>query len=169
MVNLNKSFINDQEKMIDFFTTTKDSFLSAYSYLTEEEYEVTKQEVLRRSGYWNAEYADIEDGITVGKIIQSIIFAELLQNKKNNDFNNRKENDIMKNYKIKGIELDVYDMIQIKNYYEEQCTMEFLLENYDLTEEKAKKLAYEVRCKMDKYGISEDDAIQELIDSEMLQ
>lgn len=75
----------------------------------------------------------------------------------------------MKNFEIKGIELDVCDMIEIKNYYEKECTMEFLLENYDLTEEKARKLAYEVRYKMDKYGISEDDAIQELIDSEILQ
>lgn len=82
MVNLNKSFINEQDKMIDFFTTTKDNFLGFYSYITEEEYELTKQEVLNKSGYWNSEYADIEDGITVGKIVQSIMMVEWLQNRK---------------------------------------------------------------------------------------
>lgn len=46
------SFINDQEKMVDFFTIDKVDFLNFYSYLTDEEYEATKQDVLSRSGYW---------------------------------------------------------------------------------------------------------------------
>lgn len=78
------SFINDQEKMIDFFTTTKDTFLSFYSYLTENEYEETKKEVLSRSGYWNAEALsedkDVE-GIDIAKIVQSIMMTEWLLNK----------------------------------------------------------------------------------------
>ena len=78
------SFINDQEKMIDFFTTTKDTFLSFYSYLTEEEYEETKKEVLMRSGYWNAEALsedkDVE-GIDIAKIVQSIMMTEWLLNR----------------------------------------------------------------------------------------
>lgn len=78
---LEVSFIDDEEKMIDFFTTTKEQFLKFYSYLTEEEYETTKQEVLNKSGYWNSEYADVEDGITVGKILQSIMMVEWLKNK----------------------------------------------------------------------------------------
>ena len=34
-------FIDDQEKMRDFFYLTKDEFLASYSYLTEEEYDDT--------------------------------------------------------------------------------------------------------------------------------
>lgn len=78
------SFIKDQEKMIDFFTITKNEFLNFYSYITEEEYEETKKDVLMRSGYWNAEsLAEDEyvDGITIGKIVQSIMMTEWLNNK----------------------------------------------------------------------------------------
>lgn len=78
MINLNNSFMNEQDKMIDFFTTTKENFLQFYSDVTEEEYEITKQDVLNRSGYWNSEYADIEDGEIVGKIVQSIMMIEWL-------------------------------------------------------------------------------------------
>ena len=78
------SFINDQEKMVDFFTITKDNFLTFYSYITEEEYETTKKEVLARSGYWNSEALSEDeyvDGITIGKIVQSIMMTEWLLNK----------------------------------------------------------------------------------------
>ena len=34
-------FIDDKEKMKDFFAMSKDSFLSSYSYLSEEEYDAT--------------------------------------------------------------------------------------------------------------------------------
>lgn len=36
-------FINDEEKMSDFFYLSKKEFLSSYSYLTEEEYDNTKE------------------------------------------------------------------------------------------------------------------------------
>lgn len=78
------SFINDQEKMIDFFTTTKNDFLNFYSYLTEEEYEETKRDVLARSGYWNAESLSEDkgvNGIEIGKIVRSIMMTEWLLNK----------------------------------------------------------------------------------------
>ena len=78
------SFINDQEKMVDFFTITKEVFLNFYSYLTEEEYEETKKDVLTRSGYWNAEALSEDgdiNGIEIGKIIQSIMMTEWLLNK----------------------------------------------------------------------------------------
>lgn len=39
------SFINDVEKMHDFFIQTKNEFLESYSYLTEKEYAATLQEV----------------------------------------------------------------------------------------------------------------------------
>jgi hypothetical protein len=84
MNKFNESFINEQEKMIDFFTTTKEQFLKFYSYLTEEEYEATRKDVLSRSGYWNREaLAEDEeiDGAVIGKIVMSIIMTEWLQNK----------------------------------------------------------------------------------------
>lgn len=42
------SFIDDKEKMYDFFLLSKEDFLNSYSYLTEEEYELTKQEVAQK-------------------------------------------------------------------------------------------------------------------------
>ena len=38
-----KDFTDDKEKMIDFKILSKTEFLSSYSYLTEEEYDLTKQ------------------------------------------------------------------------------------------------------------------------------
>ena len=38
-----KDFTDDKEKMKDFKLLTKTEFLSSYSYLTEEEYNLTKQ------------------------------------------------------------------------------------------------------------------------------
>lgn len=36
------NFINDEEKMNDFFDNTKEDFLKLYSYLTEQEYNNTE-------------------------------------------------------------------------------------------------------------------------------
>lgn len=38
-------FIDDGEKMRDFFALTKEKFLDSYSYLTEEEYDATTEYV----------------------------------------------------------------------------------------------------------------------------
>ena len=38
-----KDFTDDEEKMIDFKLLSKTEFLFSYSYLTEEEYDLTKQ------------------------------------------------------------------------------------------------------------------------------
>lgn len=35
-------FCDDEEKMIDFNNLTKEDFLSSYSYITEEEYNLTR-------------------------------------------------------------------------------------------------------------------------------
>ena len=77
------SFITDQEKMVDFFTISKEDFLEFYNYVTEEEYDATKKDVLSRSGYWNREELadDDVDGIVIGKIVQSIMMQEWLLNK----------------------------------------------------------------------------------------
>ena len=78
------SFISDTEKMVDFFEITKRDFLKSYSYITEKEYEDTKKESLLKSGYPNAESVlenKSADGIMIGKIIQSIMIVEWLNNK----------------------------------------------------------------------------------------
>ena len=38
-------FTDDEEKMRDFFTLDKKRFLEMYSYLTEEEYNLTKNKL----------------------------------------------------------------------------------------------------------------------------
>lgn len=76
------SFINNQEKMVDFFQLHKENFLSFYSYLSSDEYEETKREVLERSGYCNADIIAEDkgiDGVVVGKIIQSLMMIEWLE------------------------------------------------------------------------------------------
>ena len=45
-VIFNTSFIDDKEKMLDFFTLTKEEFLEFYSYITEEEYEATRTNLI---------------------------------------------------------------------------------------------------------------------------
>lgn len=43
-----ESFVDDEEKMRDFFKLSREEFLKSYSYLTEEEYDATL-EILRKS------------------------------------------------------------------------------------------------------------------------
>ena len=81
------SFTSDQEKMIDFFTVGKWAFLNFYSYITEEEYEATKKDVLIRSGHPDAKMLTEDwriDGVEAGKIVQSIMMTEWLLNKTEN-------------------------------------------------------------------------------------
>ena len=40
-----KSFIDDKEKMRDFYILSKKEFLKSYSYLTELEYDLTVEEL----------------------------------------------------------------------------------------------------------------------------
>ena len=42
-------FTDDEEKMKDFYFLTKEEFLNSYSYLTEEEYNLTLLKVVRES------------------------------------------------------------------------------------------------------------------------
>ena len=66
-------------------------------------------------------------------------------------------------YEIKGITLDVYDLIKIHEYYEVACTAEYLMDNYELTEEQAMELGARVRRYMDKNNVTEDIAIEEIM------
>lgn len=45
MAKFNTPFIDDEEKMRDFYILSKSEFLASYSYLTEEEYDATYREV----------------------------------------------------------------------------------------------------------------------------
>ena len=67
-------------------------------------------------------------------------------------------------YEIKGITLDVYDLIDIHHYYEAACTAEYLMDNYHIVDEdEAMKLGYAVRELMGKYGYDEEEAIYEVM------
>ena len=66
-------------------------------------------------------------------------------------------------YEIKGVTLNEYDMYDIKKYYEAHCTAEYVADNYDVTEEEAIKIGYQVRRLMDKYDSTEEDAIYEVM------
>lgn len=41
-----KDFLDDKEKMEDFYVLSKEEFLNSYSYLTEEEYDLTEKNAL---------------------------------------------------------------------------------------------------------------------------
>ena len=66
-------------------------------------------------------------------------------------------------YTIKGVKLDKYDMYDIKKYYEAHCTAEYVAENYDVTDEEAIEIGYQVRRLMDKSDSTEEDAIYEIM------
>ena len=70
-------------------------------------------------------------------------------------------------YEIKGITLDVYDLMDIHHYYEAACTAEYLMDNYGITDEDdALHLGYEVRRLMDKYEWDEETAIDAVMRKE---
>lgn len=65
---------------------------------------------------------------------------------------------------IKGVTLDVTDMIKIKSHYEYECTKEYIEENYpNLDAGTVHKTAVKARELMDEDGYSEDDAIAEIL------
>lgn len=45
MAKFNTPFVDDKEKMRDFYILSKREFLASYSYLTEEEYDATYKEI----------------------------------------------------------------------------------------------------------------------------
>lgn len=71
-------------------------------------------------------------------------------------------------YEIKGITLDVHDLINIHRYYEAVCTAEYLIDSYGISNEnKALKLGYDVRRLMDEYRYDEEEAINEVLEGEL--
>lgn len=67
-------------------------------------------------------------------------------------------------FKIKGITLNVNDLVVINQYYEAACTAEYIMENYNITDEnEAMQLGYDVHNLIGKYGYDEEEAIYEVI------
>lgn len=48
---MNGSFIDDKEKINDIFNLSKEEFLNSYSYLTEEDYQATIDDLWEDFGY----------------------------------------------------------------------------------------------------------------------
>jgi hypothetical protein len=72
-------------------------------------------------------------------------------------------------YTIKGTTLDVHELMECHQYYEAACTAEYIMENYNITDEdEALNLGYEVRRLMNKYGYDELTAIDEVLRKENL-
>lgn len=70
-------------------------------------------------------------------------------------------------YNVKGITLDRDEICLIHEYYEAASTAEYLMENYEQfanDESAALNAGYEVRHLMDKYGYSEEDAIDKMLE-----
>ena len=71
----------------------------------------------------------------------------------------------MKNYVLpNGTEINREEMSLIHEYYEIECTTEYILENYDINEETARDLAREAVEKMNDYHLSEEEAVDEIMD-----
>lgn len=67
-------------------------------------------------------------------------------------------------YEIKGVKLDVIDLIKVHEYYGAACTAEYLMDNYDIeNEDEALQLGYDIRRLMDKYEYNEAEAIDEVL------
>ena len=67
-------------------------------------------------------------------------------------------------YEIKGITLNVWEMYDIHRYYQAACTTEYIMDNYDITDEdEALQLGYRVRNLMEDYGYDEEEAIEHIM------
>ena len=61
-----------------------------------------------------------------------------------------------------GRKLCVTELVEINNIFNTLCTAEYIKENYNLTDKKAVGLAEIIRALMDKYNISEEEAINKV-------
>lgn len=68
----------------------------------------------------------------------------------------------MKQIEIKGKTYTMDELCFLHKQYEVLCTAEYLIENKGLDEKEAKQRAADVRRIMDKYGFSEEAAIEEI-------
>jgi hypothetical protein len=66
------NFINDEEKMVDFFNISKDEFLQSYSYLNEKEYNLTLNKAIEMKLDW------INNFLSIGKFAKHYNVSENL-------------------------------------------------------------------------------------------
>ena len=88
---MGNSFIDDQEKMLDFFFLSRSEFLQSYSYLTQDDYRDTECDVINKFKYWEQEQYDDEpdvDGRTLYKMILEVVAIDRLNDpeKKSNEY-----------------------------------------------------------------------------------
>lgn len=76
--NTGSSFIDDEEKMIDFFLLERDAFLEFYSYLTELDYKLTCEDIIRRSKYWNVDWVEDNYPDMSGKELKNICLGIMI-------------------------------------------------------------------------------------------
>ena len=76
---MGNSFIDDQEKMIDFFLISRDEFLRFYPYLTKEDYDATVRDVIDKSEYWHSRWYD-ENPNMDGRALRDIALGIMLVN-----------------------------------------------------------------------------------------
>ena len=76
-------FLDDNDKMIDFFRLTKEEFLSSYSYLKEEDYNATKRKIEESNK--TLKINDNEYKIKIEKYDNTKLLKVSLVDKKNNE------------------------------------------------------------------------------------
>lgn len=65
---------------------------------------------------------------------------------------------------IKGVKLDINDMMKVHQYYEAACTAEYVMENYGIeSADEALKIGYNIRRLMDKFDYTEREALDEFM------
>ena len=82
------------------------------------------------------------------------------------------QNTTLFNCKVNGMALTRSEMATISEYYDACCTAEYLLTHYEneiTDEDTALTLAYEVREQMQKYDMSELDAIETVLSERKTQ
>ena len=69
-------------------------------------------------------------------------------------------------FTIKGVTLNEWDMLDVKRYYEAACTANRILDmEYNISDDAALQLGYQVRLLMAERGSSESDAIDEIMNT----
>jgi hypothetical protein len=70
------NFIDDEEKMRDFYELTKEEFLFSYSYLTEEEYDNTAKLVAEKEKEFEEVMNHYDDGCKQWSKLWSKLFTK---------------------------------------------------------------------------------------------
>lgn len=74
------NFLEDRDKMIDFFNMERGMFLESYSYLSESDYTETAKTICEKVKFNNYKYYDCEncEGMELGNIVYAAMMYEWL-------------------------------------------------------------------------------------------